>query len=291
MKNRSIAAAAAIAVAASSASAATLSANAFTIDVDGTEWEIPTSVLTPGGPGVTPISSGSFTGTREFDGRIANASTYDDFNIGDPVNAQGIREVQVTADFNGDSVQTTKWGFELVENDNVVMQFTDLFVEYDSNPGITLNINAIGTAANSTVSLDSANLTFANINSATADAAVAVALLDSTFVGTDGATFSPAGGTPSSPFAYTADTNVGNFAELLTSDVNIAPAAPNSTVVPDSFAGGIAGTTNSAQTGLRFTVTEGDIAAVTSEFDIVPTPASASLVALAGLTAARRRRA
>ncbi|PHQ80437.1 MAG: hypothetical protein COB69_06005 [Phycisphaera sp.] len=149
---------------------------------------------------------------------------------------------------------------------------------------VALNFQVVAGMSNTVFSVDSAVLSFAALSNSLGRATAAVTLTD---LNGDGATY-----TPAAVGAYSAFYNTGtNFQDLITSPVT---AAANSTTITDDVfpATGFAniGTTlTDIEASWNFTLSAGDLAAGTSNFEVIPAPASAvlGLVALAGL---RRRR-
>lgn len=154
-----------------------------------------------------------------------------------------------------------------------------------ADPSVALNFNVIAGMQNTVFTVDSAVLGFAPLANAVGRATAAVSVTD---LNGDGATFSPTG-----TGAYGSYYNGGGtlFQELLPGAV---VAAANSTatasdVFPAVGYQNIGTTLTDIQSDWNFTLSAGDLASGTSEFEVIPAPASAvlGLAALAGL---RRRR-
>ncbi len=155
-----------------------------------------------------------------------------------------------------------------------------------ADPSVALNFQVVAGMQNTVFSIDSANLSFAAIPNAIGRATAAVTVTD---LNGDGATFTPMG--PGGAYGSFYNGASNTFQELLTSPIT-APALSSATSTDTYPAVGyvnINDTLTDIESDWNFTLSAGDLASGTSEFEVIPAPASAvlGLAALAGL---RRRR-
>lgn len=154
---------------------------------------------------------------------------------------------------------------------------------------VNVNFDLVAGSQNSTFQVDSAFLSFAEIQNAFGAASAAISVSDFNF---DGASVSPVSGG-----MYLAQINgavpVGtDVAELLNSPLSVGALGSDS--VSEDFGGGgfvaLGADVSSISSRFEFSLTAGDLASGTGTFVVIPGPASASLLGLAGLVSARRRR-
>ena len=159
-------------------------------------------------------------------------------------------------------------------------------VDFDSRgfvSTVNLGFDVFAGAANTSFSIGSGPLNFAPINAGVQG--IASASVGVTDVLGGGATLSPDG-----PGMYRAFTNGANtFTTLLGSSLSAAEFSSNQ--ADDSFGlAAIAGSIDEIASEWNFTLTAFDSAAGTSTFSVTPAPGALSMIGLAGLVAARRRR-
>lgn len=265
---------AALILAAAAATGQVSSGNAFMITAINQDtgmsdsWMLSSSFLTngttPGGVGVESFD--------DFD-MSAGLPGYSTFTLGG-VQYEGI----ALTDGNGD----------------IIAGLTDLSVSFEENPVINLDFTVVGGLSNTLVDVTSGELTFGAISGGIGEASAAVTVTDNfnPFAGgRDGASF-----TPNSGAGYLANINGlapsgVNFASLLTTADSIGSTGPSTFGQSDAFGfAPLGASATSASSRFQFTLSAFDTAATTSTFNIVPTPASAALLGVAGLAAARRRR-
>ncbi|MCA9273412.1 MAG: hypothetical protein KDA31_10230 [Phycisphaerales bacterium] len=229
------------------------------------------ALATSAGTASADISSIVFTITAELE----NGSTYPwsvELNPGD-------------VDANGNYFWQLDQEVHVMDGTTEIFALTDASITIFADPSVALNFNVIAGQQNTVFSIDSANLSFAPLANAVGRATAAVSVSD---LNGDGATLTPlAGG------AYRSYYNGGgtNFQNLIGAPVVAAPFSSAST--SDTFPGvgyqNIGTTLTDIESEWRFSLSAGDLAAGTSEFEVIPAPASVvlGLTALAGL---RRRR-
>lgn len=234
---------------------------------DEATWRVPLAMLNP---------AGSRASTVVYD---ANTDGY-------TVNGTTSRLASITADFG--SGTETRDGIELLNaTGDVVLSLTDIYAEYESNPGVVLGFNAVGGAANTVIAVDSAIVNFAPIV-AEGNAQAFVNVVNA--AGSPDAVFSPTG-----TGAHRALADGANFASLLTSDTitsTVAAANDATPAFPTFIPVDGTNTTDNIQSQLRFTITQSDVAIVNTFYDLqeIPAPGAVALMGLAGLVAAKRRR-
>lgn len=178
----------------------------------------------------------------------------------------------------------------LADNGDVLATLAHASVTIFHDPIINMNFNVQAANQNTIFQVGSGLLSFPTINSAVGIASSAVTLTD---VNGNGATLSPDG-----PSIYTSRYN-GDFpggtlfANLLGN--GLSAGAFQSAHASDEFPGGgnyasINDPVVSMSTAWTFTLSAFDQASGTSTFAVVPAPASAALLGLAGLVVSRRRR-
>jgi len=148
---------------------------------------------------------------------------------------------------------------------------------------LSLNFQVLAGAQNTVFSVDSAVLSFAAISNAQGRASAAVTVTD---INGGGATYTPMGAG-----AYGAYYNGSNLFQNLIGTVTADPfsTGDSNEAFPAVGFTGIGASLTDIQSDWNFTLSAGDIAAGTSEFEIIPAPATAVL-GLAGLAGLRRRR-
>ncbi|HED53142.1 MAG TPA: hypothetical protein ENJ00_02950 [Phycisphaerales bacterium] len=153
-----------------------------------------------------------------------------------------------------------------------------------ADPSVSLNFNVLASQQNTVFSVNSAVLSFAALPNAIGRATAAVSVTD---LNGDGATFTPTGAG-----AYSSFYNGATPFQDLIGNVITAPAFgsnADSAVFPNAGYANIGATLTDISSTWNFTLSAGDLASGTSEFEVIPAPASTvlGLIALAGL---RRRR-
>lgn len=183
-------------------------------------------------------------------------------------------------------------------NNNIIGRITQLTVVNNADntdtPGVQDALSSISFAVFAGDADTTFNLTASLINTgAVADAALrATASIGVTDNTGNGATL--VGGGPGGTYFNAAYNNGTTFVDLVTGPMVVGPTS--STNSPESFPAApgtfmpIGVPLNNIQAQFNFTLTAGDSASATSGFFSIPSPAAGSLLALAGLTAARRRR-
>jgi len=213
------------------------------------------------------------------------------FNIDTDFVAEGAdAEGTIWYQYTGD----TRFG-ELSTPDNNP-SLTGMRIGVKADPMVVANFNVASGIVNTTFTVQSTLLSYPTITGGVAVATAAMSVTDSATFGNVGqisVTGLQAGG---NAFAARFNGNTVNFANLILS--GNASVVPGSTTV---FTGSnasfplydtvLAGSTFDMQSEFRFTLSRFDRAAGTSTFEVIPAPGTAVLIALGGLTVARRRRA
>jgi hypothetical protein len=149
---------------------------------------------------------------------------------------------------------------------------------------VALNFQVLAGAQNTVFSVDSAVLSFAAISNSAGRASAAVSVTD---LNGDGATYTPQGAGAYGSFYNGAN----NFQNLIGAPV--VAAALSTATTNEAFPGvgfsNIGTPLTDISSDWNFTLSAGDLASGTSEFEIIPAPASAVL-GLVALTGLRRRR-
>lgn len=171
------------------------------------------------------------------------------------------------------------------DQDQNVFTLGEAGVTIFADPSVALNFQVLAGMQNTVFNVDSAVLSFAPLANSVGRATASVSVTD---LNGDGASFTPVGSG-----AYASYYNGGGtlFQELINAPV-IAGAnstATSNDTFPAAGFTNIGTTLNDIQSDWNFTLSAGDLASGTSEFEVIPAPASAvlGLAALAGL---RRRR-
>ena len=171
------------------------------------------------------------------------------------------------------------------DGENEIFALTDASVTIFADPSVALNFNVIAGMQNTVFTVNSAVLSFAPLANSVGRATAAVSVTDLTG---DGATFTPwAGG------AYRSYYNGGanNFQNLVDSPIVAGPfsSASSSDTFPAIGYQNIGTTLTDIESEWQFTLSAGDLASGTSEFEVIPAPASVAL-GLTALVGLRRRR-
>ena len=229
------------------------------------------ALATTAGTASADISSVIFTITAELE----NGNTYPwsiELNPGD-------------VDANGNYYWQLDEAVSVMDGTTEIFELSNASITIFADPSVALNFNVIAGQQNTVFSIDSANLSFAPLANAVGRATAGVSVTD---LNGDGATFTPQG-----PGAYRSYYNGGgtNFQNLI--GAPIVAGAFSSAGTSDTFPAvgyqNIGTTLNDIESEWRFTLSSGDLASGTSEFEVIPAPASMALGALA-LAGLRRRR-
>jgi MYXO-CTERM domain-containing protein len=166
------------------------------------------------------------------------------------------------------------------DNGMIIASVSQLSTFIMNDPVVNVGFVLTAGAANTTLSIQSATLTFTALPSASGQASAQIGATD-----TDGNGASITGGFGGN-LGYRASTNVGTFATLV-SGFNVGMFGSsnqngNQPVTP-------IGTVSSMSSEFNFTVSANDSASGTSVFVVTPEPASLALLALGGLAFLRRR--
>ncbi|MBK7404985.1 MAG: hypothetical protein IPJ41_10210 [Phycisphaerales bacterium] len=227
---------------------------------------------------------------------VASADlTPDVFTIKATVGGQQGSFVVTTDDGTFDGDGNFYWalnGSVNIESDNgdVLATLSHASVTILHDPVINMNFNVQATNQNTIFQVGSGLLSFPTIGNPQGIASAAVTVTD---VNGNGASLSPDG---SSLYTsrYNGDFPAGTlFANLLGS--SLSSGAFQSAHASDEFPGGgnyanIGTPISSMSAAWTFSLSALDLASGTSTFAVVPAPASAALLGLAGLAARRRRR-
>ncbi|MDX9911909.1 MAG: PEP-CTERM sorting domain-containing protein [Phycisphaerales bacterium] len=162
-------------------------------------------------------------------------------------------------------------------------------IEIFEDPEVIVNFNVFSAQQNSVFTVNSALVSFAQLNNPVGVASAAVSVTD---LSGNGATYTPNG---LGGQAYTAfyNTSTSEFAQLLSSPLTTLPFSTNSYSQDFPIAGtqGIAGSVDDISARWTFTLSQNALATGTSVFTVVvPTPASGLLLGAGVLVAGRRRR-
>jgi hypothetical protein len=170
---------------------------------------------------------------------------------------------------------------DILDGDMVIATISQLSTFLMVDPVINVGFVMTAGAANTTMSISSATLSFAAIPNATAQASAQIGATD-----TDGNGASITGGFAGG-LGYQARTNLGTFATVVPSfNVGMFGSDNRNGNAGPGLAGGAV---SSMDSEFSFTVSANDAASGTSVFVVTPEPASLALVALGSLLAVRRR--
>lgn len=188
-------------------------------------------------------------------------------------------------DANGDYFWSLENPVNVMDGDMEIFSLTEASIQIIADPSVSLNFNVLAGQQNTVFTIDSALLSFSPLANAVGRATADVNVTD---LNGDGATFTPWG-----PGAYRSYYNGGGttFQNLINSPIVAGPfsSANSSQSFPNVGYHNIGTTLNDIESEWRFSLSAGDLASGTSEFEVIPSPATGvlGLVALAGL---RRRR-
>lgn len=238
------------------------------------------ALIAAAGSASADISSTVFSITATLDNGAGPSYTFDvDYN---PSNHDGDGNFFWTL---GDSVNIVD------DNDQSVFTLDAATVRIENSregtfPSqlLSLDFQVLAGAQNTVFSVDSAVLSFAALSNSAGRASAAVTVTD---LNGGGATYTPQGAG-----AYGSYYNGGtNFQNLIGSPIvaaDFSTAASNETFPAVGFSS-IGPALTDITSDWNFTLSAGDLAAGTSEFEVIPAPASAVL-GLVALTGLRRRR-
>lgn len=194
---------------------------------------------------------------------------------------------------NGDWSQFgNRWNWKLTDkltvrnpDNSLVFEVDHLEAWLDSDPQVLLNFGVTAGAIDTTFTISSATVNFGALLNPSASASAAVTLTDGNG---NGATFT--GGYAGNTLSYTADTDLGNYAQLVP---NVSAGSFLSNTSSGWTALPIVGSVTQMSSEFKFTVTKFDSASGTSNFTIVPEPAGLLAMAsgLLGMAGLLRRRA
>jgi len=175
---------------------------------------------------------------------------------------------------------------EVYDGSDLIFELGSATITIIADPMVSLNFQVLAGQQNTVFTIDSANLSFTPFGGVIGRATAAVSVTD---LNGDGATFTPWG-----PGAYRARYNGASstFQNLIGAPI-VAPAfgsASSSDTFPGVGYAPIPGVISDIESAWRFTLSAGDLASGTSEFEVIPAPASATLLGLGALAAMRRRR-
>jgi uncharacterized protein (TIGR03382 family) len=179
----------------------------------------------------------------------------------------------------------------LNQSGQTIAMFNGASIRCVSDPVVQLNFSVSAGSLATTFTITSPTLSFPAIDPASGRASAGVSVTDTDG---DGASLTPS----QQPGLYTAHYNGAVpggtlFADLLNNAV--VAGAFDSATASDSFPGGgaysaIGTPVSDMSSRFRFTLTANDEASGTSTYEIIPAPGAATLLALGGLFASRRRR-
>jgi hypothetical protein len=167
----------------------------------------------------------------------------------------------------------------LGENEQIIATISQLSTFIMVDPVVNVGFVLTAGAADTSVSITSALVSFAAIPNALAQASAQIGATD-----TDGNGANITGGFGG--LGYQARTNLGVFGTTVPS---FAVGTFGSSNQNGSLGPAVIGTVTSMEAEFDFTVTANDAASGTSVFVVTPEPASLALLGLAGLLAFRRR--
>ncbi|MGE3107012.1 MAG: hypothetical protein AB7G11_04250 [Phycisphaerales bacterium] len=160
------------------------------------------------------------------------------------------------------------------------------------DPEVALNFSIMAGSLETAFTISSALVSFASINGAVGQASAGITATD---LDGDGVTLSPTNPAGMYIAQYNGIAPTGTtFRGFFSAPVS-APTPFGSTSFSSDYPGGggfapIPGDVSDISSRFTFTLSANDIASGTSIFTVVPAPASASLIAFAGVLARRRRR-
>lgn len=189
---------------------------------------------------------------------------------------------------------------DVMNGSDIVFSIDSLSVLIDGDAGLSrggasgerrvnVGFDLVAGSQNSTFQVDSAFLSFAEIQNAFGAASAAVSVTDLNF---DGATVSPVSGG-----MYLAQINGAvpggtDAAQLLNSPLSVGVLGTDT--VSENFGGGsfvaLNSDVSSISSRFEFALSAGDLASGTGTFVVIPAPASAALLGLSCLVSVRRRR-
>jgi MYXO-CTERM domain-containing protein len=166
------------------------------------------------------------------------------------------------------------------DNGMIIATVSQLSTFIMNDPVVNVGFVLTAGAANTTLSIQSATLTFAALTGASGQASAQIGATD-----TDGNGATITGGFAGN-LGYQASTNVGTFATLVPGfNVGMFGSSNQNGNQPVTAIG----TVSSMSSEFNFTVTANDSASGSSVFVVTPEPASLALLALGGLAFLRRR--
>lgn len=187
-------------------------------------------------------------------------------------------------DSNGDYSWRLAQAVSVMDGDTTIFTLDEASLQIIADPQVSLSFNVIAGQQNTVFTVNSAVLSFAPLANAVGRATAEVNVTDITG---DGATLTPWGSG-----AYRSRYNGGTtFQNLIGAPIVAAPfsSANSNQAFPAVGYHNIGTTLTDIESQWRFTLSAGDVASGTSEFEVIPAPASAVL-GLVGLAGLRRRR-
>lgn len=166
-----------------------------------------------------------------------------------------------------------------------IFELSSASITVIADPMVSLNFNVVAGQQNTVFTVNSAVLSFAPLANAVGRATAAVSVSDLTG---DGATFTPWGGGAHRSY-YNGGGNT--FQELIASPIvaGSLSSASSSDTFPAVGYQSIGTTLTDIESEWVFTLSAGDLASGTSEFEVIPAPAS-MVLGLAAMAGLRRRR-
>jgi hypothetical protein len=189
------------------------------------------------------------------------------------------------------SWQSPVGGYDIFDtNFNVVAHVDNMYCQMIADPQITVNFSVNSTSLATHFQITSGVLSFGGINPAQGKATAGITITDNDG---DGASLT---GLHAGPKAYRANYNgtipggtifdnlVGNFVAAADDSATLSESSPAVGYSP------IGGTVTDMQAEFDFILSANDSASGTSFYEIIPSPAAASLFGIAGLLSCGRRR-
>jgi hypothetical protein len=174
--------------------------------------------------------------------------------------------------------------FDIMAGDVLLGKVTELSIQTDAEPYVNLRCAVEAGATDATFDISSAVVSFSLLSNPQAYASAGVTLTSDA----DGATITGLFGGMNYQARYNGSTVYANLVAgfSIPGDQTVVHAERK----PASGYGTISGTVSSIQSEFNFTLSAFDQASATSRFEVIPEPATFSLLALGGLAMLRRRK-